>query len=401
MTICDLSSFYCDKGGGVTTFHRARIDWFARQSRHRYVLISPGPRREVRQVAPSVWLVHIHGLRASRDQDRYRLLTDFRGVRDAVERFAPDVLETHDPWFSLPIGLMLRFRGPYRGLLTTYCHSDPIQTYLHPRLARWTPRAAAAPALRFERWADRQLHRQHAACHAVFAASDTMLQRLAEVGVTRAARAAFGVDPDLLRLRRRWPPERRSILYAGRLDEDKEFGLVLDILPRLLERPGVRVTVAGAGKHAGRAAAIAHPRFRYLGHLTDRGAMRTLYATHDVLLAPGRYETFGLSALEGAAAGLVVVGPSAGGTGELLRQCGSPLAHAAGDAGAFLDAVIAAIEGEHRVLVERGRAIAARFGTWSDAVARHVAFYESLAGAAPEPSRSSASPVRTSVPVRM
>src|SRR5215467_3829480 len=99
MIVCDLSSFYCEKGGGVSTFHRARIEWFARQTRHRYVLISPGSRVSVRQLATCVWTVTVRGAQASADPDRYRLLTDYSGIRAAVERFSPDVLETHDPWF--------------------------------------------------------------------------------------------------------------------------------------------------------------------------------------------------------------------------------------------------------------------------------------------------------------
>ena len=398
MTICDLSSFYCEKGGGVTTYHRARLDWFARQTRHRYVLVSPGSRTRVRQLAPTVWTAQVSGPRASRDPDRYRLLVDYRGVGAAVERFAPDVLETHDPWFSLPMGLMLRFRGPYRGLLTTVCHSDPMRTYLQPWLAAWTRQPSAAT--RFADWADRQLHRQHAACHAVFAASDAMVRRLADAGLTRVTKIGFGVDPGLLRLvPRRRPADARRVLYAGRLDDDKEFGLVLGILPRLLARQDVRVTIAGAGKHAPAVAAFAHPRLRYLGHLADRTAMRALYACHDVLLAPGRYETFGLSALEGAAAGLVVVGPSGGGTGELLGECGSDLMFTPGCPESFLDRVGAALDGDHVDLVRRGRRVASQFGTWSDAIARHVAVYESLLGEpVPEPARSSGSPVRTTVP---
>src|SRR5262249_54542667 len=209
---------------------------FARQAEHRYVLISPGPRFSVRRVAPSVLEVHLHGPRASRDPERYRLLTDYPGVRAAVEQCAPDVLETHDPWFSLPIGLMLRHRGPYRGLLTTYCHSDPIRTYVTPRLARW--HWLSRPIVRFERWADGQLHRLHAGCHAVFVASEVMRQRLHAVGVSRVMKVGFGVDAELLRLRRRRPRSGSTrLLYAGRLDDDKEFGLVLDILPALLRRP--------------------------------------------------------------------------------------------------------------------------------------------------------------------
>jgi glycosyltransferase involved in cell wall biosynthesis len=238
------------------------------------------------------------------------------------------------------------------------------------------------PALqRFEGWADRQLHRQHAACDAVFVTSDVMLERVGAAGVTRASKASVGVDQDLFRIVRRPVPGPRRILYAGRLDDDKEFGLVLDVLPDLLRRPDVRVTIAGAGKHASRLAAIEHPHLRYLGHVTERSVMQAIYALNDVLLAPGRYETFGLSALEGAAAGLVVVGPTAEGTGELLRECRSPLAFSPGCRTAFLHRIHAAIDSDHAAVIRHGRAVAARYGSWSDAVARHVAIYESLLGA--------------------
>jgi hypothetical protein len=32
MTLCDLSPFYCEKGGGIRTFHQARLNWF--KARH-------------------------------------------------------------------------------------------------------------------------------------------------------------------------------------------------------------------------------------------------------------------------------------------------------------------------------------------------------------------------------
>lgn len=376
MTLCDLSSFYCEKGGGVSTYHRARLEWFARQTKHRYILISPGPRFSIRQVAPTVLTVHVYGPRASRDPDRYRLLTNYANVRAVVEGFAPDVLETHDPWFSLPIGLMLRYKGPYRGLLSTFCHSDPIRTYVRPFLARFPSMASLSG--RFERWADRELHRLHAGCHAVFVASEWMRDHLNRLGVRRVAKVNFGVDAELQRCSRRGRRTPMRLLYAGRLDDDKEFGLVLDAVPQLLRRTDVRITVAGAGKYRRRVERITHPQFEYVGHLVERAAMRVIYARSDVLLAPGRFETFGLSALEGAAAGLLVVGPSEGGTGELLHDWRSPLAFPAGDSAAFLERVHAAIDGTHDLLAARARAMVARRGTWSDAVAAQIALYESM-----------------------
>ncbi len=382
MILCDLSSFYCAKGGGVSTYHRARIDWFSRQRAHQYVLVSPGHRFEMRRVAPSVWVVQVRGFRASRDPERYRLLTDYATVRDVVTHFAPDVLETHDPWFSLPMGLMVRHRGPYRGLLSTYCHSDPMHTYVRPRLPRW---GWLSPSI--DRWvhaADRSLHRMHGACDAVFVASDVMHERLTAVGVGRAVKAGFGFHPDLLRIVRRPRGGPARLLYAGRLDADKEFGLVLDALPALLRRDDVRVTIAGAGKYQRRLMSMSHPRLRYLGHIVDRRALCAVYAASDVLLAPGRFETFGISALEGAAAGLLVVGPSEGGTGELLAQWRSPLAFTAGSGAAFLGRIEDAIATDPVPLLDSGRALARQYGSWDDAVARHVEIYEAMLGRASE-----------------
>ncbi|HEX4565651.1 MAG TPA: glycosyltransferase [Vicinamibacterales bacterium] len=378
MILCDLSTFYCSKGGGVSTYHRARLDWFSRQRAHQYILVSPGPRFEMRQPAPSVIVVQVYGARASRDTDRYRLLIDYGTVRDVIQHFSPDVLETHDPWFSLPMGLIVRHKGPYRGLLTTYCHSDPIRTYVHPRLPSW--RWLSRSLNRWERWADRELHRLHGACRAVFVASEVMRERLNEVGVDHVVKAGFGFDGDLLRIARRAPDGARRILYAGRLDTDKEFELVLDVLPDLLGRTDVHVTIAGAGKYARDVARIKHPRFRYLGHIVDRRALCVVYASHDVLLAPGRFETFGMSALEGAAAGLIVVGPSEGGTGELLKQCHSPLMFTPGCRTSFRNAIDDSIRMDRAPLVERGRALARQHGSWDSSVARHVAIYLSMLG---------------------
>src|SRR5205085_2523243 len=98
----------------------------------------------------------------------------------------------------------------------------------------------------------------------------------------------------------------------------------------------------------------------------------------DVLLAPGRFETFGLAALEAAAAGLAIVGPDCGGTGELLSQLPAPFAFVRGNAEAFFDAIVRALEADMERVFAESRALAVRYGTWHDAVARHIAVYESM-----------------------
>jgi alpha-1,6-mannosyltransferase len=376
MTVCDFSPLYCAKGGGIRTYHQARIDWFSRQTRHRYVLISPGPRFRATRLSPPVWWIQVYGTPFWGDPERYRLLLDYPAVRAVIERLHPDVLEMHDPWFSVPFGLRLRRLNIFRGLLTAFWHSDPVTTYIEPHLTKLIGRGRMTNDLR--EWSDSIFHRARRHFDATFVSSETMRAKLSGEGLENVIVAGFGVNPAFLAIRRtpgsRFRP--RNLLYAGRLDNDKEFQVVLDVLPELLRRPDVFVTVMGIGALEKRLAALSHPRLNYLGFVSDPQVIRTVYATNDILLAPGRFETFGLAALEAAAAGLVVIGPREGGTGEILRQMQSPFSFPAGDRRQFLDSVISAIEGETADVAERGRVVAAGYGTWSDAVARQIVTYD-------------------------
>ena len=370
MTICDLSPFYCDNGGGIRTFHRARMDWFRRQTRHRYVLIAPGREFSITTPSPDVWLVRVYGVPLSLDRDRYRWLVDYPTIRFVVEGLRPDVIEAHDAFFSMPFAWWLRRQGVHRGILTSFCHAEPISTYIAPK----APRVITD-------WATRGLSLLRRQFDATFVASESTRAALVSAGVDNVVKIGFGCDPELLRLERHAAGTRRTrLLYAGRLDDDKEFGLVMDALPALLRHADVRITVVGTGKYAARVRAIRHPRFTYLGFLAERSAMRAVFGRHDILLAPGRYETFGLAALEASAAGMVVVGPDQGGTAELLEQMRSPMRFPAGDSRMFVERVEAAISGDEPSLLKRARAVAARYGTWNDAVARQVALYESMVG---------------------
>jgi glycosyltransferase involved in cell wall biosynthesis len=109
--------------------------------------------------------------------------------------------------------------------------------------------------------------------------------------------------------------------------------------------------------------------------VADRSALGRIYLRHDVLLAPGPHETFGLAALEALASGMVVVGPRAGGTGELLRQLESPCLFEPGDRASWLAAIDDAIDGDHRRRTLDGRRLASSYGPWHDAVAREVEAY--------------------------
>jgi alpha-1,6-mannosyltransferase len=373
LTFCDLATFYCRTGGGIRTYYDAKLDWFRRQHRHQYVLVIPGRRSSRQVLAPSVTVVEARGIRVTGAREGYRLFFDFAHIRSAVRGCRPDLLEAGDPWISGPFALWLRRHGGTPAV-SSFFHSDPILTYVEPALARGTPRSLARA---LSRRADRAFYQLQASYDMTMVSSEGSVARLTREGVARVLWTPFGVDSMLFETarRRRTADRPRRLLYAGRLDRDKQVDLLAAILPRLLE-DGVFVTVAGTGAFKSTFEQWAHPRFRYVGYVPDREALAALYGDHDVFLAPGAYETFGLAALEAAAAGLVIVGPDRGGTGALLREMQSPFAFKAGDTVGFLAAVRAALDADWVLASRASRTLAARYGTWPEAIGRLAGTYE-------------------------
>ena len=102
----------------------------------------------------------------------------------------------------------------------------------------------------------------------------------------------------------------------------------------------------GRGEYEARFAAFRHPRYRFRGFVAERQEVAREFAAHDVMLAPGPHETFGLAVLEALAAGLAVVGPDAGGTAERLRLVSDPFLFRAGDVDDFVRATLRAAAAE-------------------------------------------------------
>jgi len=344
LTFCDLATFYCPTGGGIRTYYDAKIDWFRRQTTHRYVLIVPGERSAARQMTASVTVIEARGNCVNHASDSYRLFRDFACIRSAIREHRPDVLETGDPWVSGPFALWLRRRDRMPSIVSSFFHADPVRTYIEPAFARCTPQWMAGT---LSSMAGRALYQLQGSYDLTMVSSACSADQLASAGVKNMYRVPFGVDAIFFQTgechRSSERPPRR-LLYAGRLDRDKQIDLLITILPRLLEDPDVFVTVAGTGALRSTFDHWTHPRFRYVGYVRDRETLARLYGRHDIFLAPGAYETFGLAALEAAAAGLVIVGPDQGGTGALLREMHSPFAFQAGDAGGFLAATRLALD---------------------------------------------------------
>jgi glycosyltransferase involved in cell wall biosynthesis len=251
-------------------------------------------------------------------------------------------------------------------LYDKYAHYVPL-----PRAA--VARAAVTWSVRFANTAD-----------LVVAPSEFLAERLRIQGVRRpVAVVPTGIDLETFQ-----PGDRqaartavgiggaeRLLLYVGRLDREKNLGLLLDVLASLSD-PSVRLVLVGRGTQEGelRAAVTARGlgrRVLFRGGMS-RGTLAPYYQAADVFVFASTTETQGLAVLEAMASGLPVVAVRAGGVEEAVADGVSGLL-VPEDAPAFGNAVqqLLADPGLAAKLATGGREAATRFA--APALARRMA----------------------------
>lgn len=115
-----------------------------------------------------------------------------------------------------------------------------------------------------------------------------------------------------------------SVVYAGRLVQEKRVDVLIDAFARLLrERPTARLYIAGEGPdHARLRQQVTTQRVdrvQFLG-LLPKSEVHRLLAGADLLVLPSRFEGFPMVALEALAYGVPVVASDVGGIREILHD---------------------------------------------------------------------------------
>jgi glycosyltransferase involved in cell wall biosynthesis/GT2 family glycosyltransferase len=159
------------------------------------------------------------------------------------------------------------------------------------------------------------------------------------------------------------PPQRRRILFAGRLDPIKRPTLLVDIaseLLRLRKQADFVFAVAGEGPQASLVRALVRRNrlervFELLGHVED---MPPLIAAADIVLLPSRSEGVPLIVLESLACATPVVASKVGALAEAVDEsCGVLIDPDGGEACAFAAAIDRLLNhpGLRRKMGEAGR----------------------------------------------
>lgn len=292
--------------------------------------------------APSYPVVRVPSVPAPRYRS-LRLGLPSTSVVDALVAHAPDVVHLASPFVLGAHGARLahRLRLPCVAVYQT-----DVPAYLRAYRIPAAERAAWSWLRRIHNGAARTLA-PSAASAAALAAHD-----IERVWLWRRGVDTVRFDPALRsdRLRGLLAPRGELIVgYVGRLAAEKR----VDLLAEACRRPGIRLVVVGDGP-ARRDLEQALPDALFLGERHGQQLAR-IYASLDIFVHTGPYETFGQTVQEALASGVPVVAPAAGGPMDLVTPGATGVLVPPGDAGAVAGAV--AWLGADRVRLRRyGRA---------------------------------------------
>ncbi|SEA73817.1 glycosyltransferase [Variovorax sp. YR216] len=148
------------------------------------------------------------------------------------------------------------------------------------------------------------------------------------------------------------PSDTKRVCFVGRLEPRKGADIFLTIVPDLLQSdPKLQVDVVGDdtivqanGLTFRQQFEASHPeiargsRIRFHGSISD-ARLRGYYQVSDVVVAPSRFESFGLVHLEAMCFGCALVGCAAGGMEELIVDGESGLLAKPGDRTSLLQCI--------------------------------------------------------------
>ncbi len=231
-----------------------------------------------------------------------------RRLRAVMRRFQPDVVHIASP---ATLGHQAALAAAELGIPTVAIYQTDLVGFAARYEVPGGVRAMAALTRRIHLAVDRTL-----------APSSASLRQLADLGIPNTSLWPRGVDLRAFHpayrsfdLRHRIAPDGRLLVgYVGRLAPEKE----LEQLTLLADDPRYALVVVGGGPEEQRLRTLL-PGASFLGVLHG-DELSAAYASLDVFVHSGRYETYCQSAQEALASGVAVVAPRSGGPVDVVAD---------------------------------------------------------------------------------
>lgn len=390
-TILDCNNLWSPTGGGVRRYHLEKMREFARRGTHRYVFLTPGKAPSAAPRSEHVILEPVPSLPQPGPGD-YRWIVQTQILRQAIERYQPDVIEVGSPYLlpDLVQRALRRLPAARRPVVVGFWHADYPRTYVHRSLQSVSGRLAQAAESAAWAWARRTYGR----FDAIFVASQWIGERMQKRGLSRLFWTPLGVDSQAFspahrsdELRKSWTgsqPNRKVLFFPHRLQEEKGIKCLMAAYEQL-DRRGVApvLVIAGDGPDRNKVEAFARrfAQVHYLGYIKDQRELTAHYASADLSVSLSAFETFGLSTAESMASGLALVAANQGGAAELVEASGCGLTVPYGDASALASALERLItRPDFAELGQKGRAYAKEL-TWARTIDRQLDAHEQLLAA--------------------
>lgn len=377
-TVLDITEYFGEASGGIRTYLLAKTAWVNAHDRFRQILVVPGAEDAIGG-GERARRYELRGPRIPLNP-QYRLILSTRTPRRLIEHERPDLIEVGShllvPWVT-------RFANRRARI--------PVVWFYHGHLPRLiAPDHRPGPWQRLlERVSWGYVRRIAQGCRAVLVASRYLERELTAHGVSGVVRVPLGVDLEHFHPSRRARatqlrarlgiPAGPVALFAGRYAREKRIELLLDAWGEIERRTGTRLVLVGEGP--GEAGLRRHPyasRVTWLPFEKDRERFADLLAAVDLYVAPGPYETFGLSALEAMASGIPVLSVDRGGVAERVAESGAGTTYPFDDVEGLVTAAVRLHRQDLAALGARGRAFAEEHHSWDKACAAIFDTYRRL-----------------------
>lgn len=360
LLLCDLTQSYAPRGGGgVSTYLAEKRRHVIERTGHRLLQIVPGEQDRIvkqgRFIRAEIRAGQVRG------SPNYRFILRTDAVRDVLERYRPDVIESQCPWVLPWTAINYRRAHPACVLVAGY-HTDFPNVHVG-RVGEPIFGRTIASGLR--RISETYAGITYRAFDRVYTLSSDMRSLLHSYGVAQVDLLDLGVDTTLFSPARRDPQFRARLGlpgdgpllgYAGRIDNERRADQLVAMLRQLPRELGAALVMFGDGKlRTALADEAGHLPLRLPGFIADRGELATALASCDIYVSAMADETFGISVIEAQASGLPVVGVA---SGAMLDRVPRGLGYLAppDDTAAMARHVAAIWHGDHEAMGRAARA---------------------------------------------
>ena len=310
--ICDATMFYSSTGGGVRRYLEIKRRWLGENHPSvKHILVVPGEESGCED-DPLGKVYRVKGLSLPFSPG-YRLPVDRDYVGRILREERPDFIEAGSP-FTLR-----------KALSTVNSGTIPVFDYYHAYFPLSYAEALGSgleflkPLLIKVGW--KYIRSVYSDSSRILVAAPVIKKVLADHGITNTTLAPLGVDVERFRIRKSETGRMPSILFVGRLTEEKGLLAVLETYRLLKRNKRIKLMIAGDGILRRKVEELSEedPDVEYMGFVPNN-LMPLLYSRADLLLSAAPTETLGLYFLESLASGVPVVGLSGSGLMDALPE---------------------------------------------------------------------------------